>query len=202
MQRQSGILINLSPEDSAQLIQWVHEVDWRIITSQINKKGKAMVFYKTPDDSFPNLHHLAEIPEKRGVYRPYYGDVGGGFEYVFRATTTGGIKISGYSQGAKFYKIEAPPLEITISQKIETDIPERFQVGYGILAPSDNYFKAGENQFGFYGEFFSAFHQWRWYSEDIELFEFSFVPMSIGCLVRVLHIDSNETLDLTQNVNW
>lgn len=197
----SGILINLNPENSAHLINWVQEIDWRIIAAQIERKGTATVFYKTPDDSFPSFHQLNELPEKRGLYRPHYGDTGGGFEYAFRATSKG-TQISGYSQGAKFYRIEAPPLEIVLPLKIESQVPEELQKGYGILAPHDNDFNKGANHFGFYGDFFAIFNNWQRYSEDVEAFEFSFVPTSIGCLVRILHLESGETLDLTQDVNW
>lgn len=196
-----GILINLNPEDSAYLINWVHEIDWRIIAAQIERKGTATVFYKTPGDSFPSFHQLNELPEERGLYRPHYGDTGGGFEYVFRAMPEG-TQVSGYSQGAKFYRIEASPLEIVLPLQIESQVPEELQKGYGILAPHDNAFNAGGNPFGFYGDFFSIFHNWQWYSEDIETFEFSFVPTSIGCLVRILHVESGETLNLTKDVNW
>jgi hypothetical protein len=201
METHPGILINIDPEYSAQIIDWVQEIDWRIIASQIEKRGKATVFYKAPDDPFPRFHRLEEIPKERGVYRPHYGDTGGGFEYCFRSTPEG-IKVSGYSHGARFYKVEPPPLELMLPQKIEIEIPRKLQENFGILYPHDNYFKEGENQFGFYSEFFSIFHNWQWYSEDTEPFEFSFVPMSIGCLVRVLHIQSKEMLDLTKDVGW
>ena len=197
----SGIQINLSPEDSAHLINWVHEIDWRIIADQIERKGTATVFYKTPGDSFPSFHQLNELPEERGLYRPHYGDTGGGFEYIFRAMPEG-TQVSGYSQGAKFYHIEAPPLEIVLPLKIESQVPEALQTGYGILAPHDNDFNAGENYFGFYGDFFTIFNNWQWYSEDVEAFEFSFVPTSVGCLVRILCDENGETLDLTHDVNW
>ena len=198
---QSGILIDLSSEDATQLINWVHEIDWRIIKRQIERGAKPTVFYKAPGEAFSQFVRLEELPEERGLYRPHYGDIGGGFEYTFRAVPEG-IKISGYSQGAKFYRIDAPPLELTLPQKIAIEIPEKLQKNFGILYPHDNYFKEGANQFGFYGDFFSVFHNWQWYSEDTEPFEFSFVPMSIGCLVRVLHVESNEPLDLTKDVGW
>ena len=202
MKTQSGILINLSPEDSAQLINWVQEIDWRIIKRQIERGGTPTVFYKAPGEAFARFVRLEELPEERGLYRPHYGDTGGGFEYTFRATTPEGTKVSGYSQAAKFYRIEAPPLELTLPQKIENQIPERLQENFGILDPHDNSFKQGDNHFGFHGEFFSIFHNWQWYNEDVEAFEFSFVPMSIGCLVRILHLESNTLLDLTKDVEW
>jgi hypothetical protein len=198
---QPGILINLSPEDSAQLIEWVQEIDWRIIKRQIERGGKPTVLYKAPGETFSRFVHLEEISKERGIYRPHYGDTGGGFEYKFRATP-GCTKVSGYSHGARFYKVEAPPLEITLPQTIETEIPEELQKNFGLLYPHDNHFAIGENQFGFHGEFFSCFHNWQWYSEDTEAFEFSFVPMSIGCLVRISHIESNEMLDLTRDADW
>jgi hypothetical protein len=201
MQTQFGILINIDTEYSAQIIDWVQEIDWRIIKRQIELGAKPTVLYKASDDSFPRFHHLEEIPKERGIYRPHYGDTGGGFEYIFRATPEG-TKVSGYSQGAKFYRVEAPPLELTLPQAIEIQISEELQKNFGLLYPHDNNFKQGENHFGFYGEFFTIFHNWQWYSEDIEAFEFSFVPMSIGCLGHISHLQSNETLDLTRDVNW
>ena len=201
MKSQPGILINLCPEDSAHLINWVQEIDWRIIKRQIERGGTPTVFYKASGETFARFVHLEELPEERGIYRPHYGDIGGGFEYIFRAAPEG-TKVSGYSQGAKFYRIEAPPLEITFPQKIEIEIPEKLQENFGILSPHDNHFKEGETQFGFYGKFFSIFHNWQWYGEDVEAFEFSFVPTSIGCLVSVLHVQSNEALDLTGDVDW
>ena len=197
----SGVLINLSTEDSAQLIEWVQEIDWRIIKRQIERGGKPTVLYKAHGEAFSRFVRLEEIPAERGVYRPHYGDTGGGFEYIFRDTPKG-IKVSGYSHGARFYKVEAPPLEIALPQAIEKQIPAELQKNFALLYPHDNNFNKGENQFGFYGEFLSIFQNWQWYSEDTEAFEFSFVPMSIGCLVRISHIKSNETLDLTKDVDW
>ena len=75
-------------------------------------------------------------------------------------------------------------------------------INISLLAPHDNDFNAGENYFGFYGDFFTIFNNWQWYSEDVEAFEFSFVPTSVGCLVRILRGENGETLDLTHDVNW
>ena len=124
--------------------------------------------------------------------------VSGELSYIFRPHTNGvtltvfaGYKIPG-SDDYPTFTFELPqPLE----RQVETD-------GFGIIYINDALFDDGENFFGFTGEFFDIFRSWKLYSENATEFEFEFQPLSIGCEVWVIHIESGERLHLTAGANW
>ncbi len=124
----SGVLIHLSAEDSAHLIEWVQEIDWRIIKRQMERGGNPIVLYKSPGEPFSRFDRLEEIPAEHGLYRPHYGHTGGGFEYTFRAVP-GGIKVSGSSQGARFYKSKPRRLSLCSLKKLKRKSPKNFKKG-------------------------------------------------------------------------
>ena len=122
----------------------------------------------------------------------------GELSYIFRPHTNGvtltvfaGYKIPG-SDDYPTFTFELPQL---LERQVETD-------GFGILFVSDALFSADDNFFGFTGEFFKNFHAWNRYNENVEDFEFEFQPLSIGCEVSVIHIESGERLHLTAGANW
>ena len=198
-----GIQIRMDQADSLRVQEWIYEIDWQILSKQFEKRKSVLAFDTQPPDGgvFPRFHRLDKLPTERGRFRPHYGDTGGGFEYHIRSLPQG-TQIIGHSRAAEFYKITPPPLEILLENKVDVEVFQEPNKWGGSLYPPDNRFTEGENIFGFYGDFFKIFHAWEWYSEDTEPFEFEFVPMSMGCLIRVLHIESNTLLDLTKDVDW
>ena len=198
-----GIQIRIDKVNSQHIRNWLSDIDWQIISDQIEERGSIVVRdYQPPDSSLSSrFHRLEKLPTERGRFRPHYGEFGGGFQYHIRSHAQG-TRIVGHSNAAKFYKITPPPLDIILPNKIEIMVSTEGVENFGVFYPHDNQFKAGENTFAFFGEFFQLFHAWKWYSEDTDPFEFQFIPMSVGCLVRVLHIESNTLLDLTEDVGW
>ena len=198
-----GIQIRIDKINSQRIRKWLRDIDWQIISSRIAKNGNITARdYKPPDGGHSRFHHLEELPTERGRFRPHYGDVGGGFEYYLRSHPQGTKLIGTCERVGFFYKITSPPLELILPNKIELQVYEEPSEGGGFIYPHDNQFIDGENTLGFYGDFFKLFHNWEWYSENIKPFEFVFVPMSIGCLFKVLHLETNTLLDLTKDIDW
>ena len=198
METQSGILINIGSEHSAQLQAWVDETDWLIIANQLETRSAIVALDKKSTLGGFSLCRLTEVPEERNRYRPHYGDSGGGFEYRFR-THPSGTQVIAQSSVFETYKKDLCPLELILPNSIETQVPA---ANYEIISADNSRFKEGWNQFGFRGKFFHIFHAWEWYSEDTHPFEFQFHPLSVGCVIRISHIESNTLLDLTKDVEW
>jgi hypothetical protein len=196
-----GILFRIDAANSLYLSEWVQETDWQIITSQIKKRGVAMILDMQPDrGGFPfGLGQIREIPSERGRYRPHYGDFGGGFEFCFRPQIDG-IALTASCLAKTAEGEGLPSLKLHLPGIVE------FQVAYfhrtGLAYVHNSIFAEGENSFGFYDEFYELFRAWEWYGEDMTSFEFWFAPLSVGCLMRVLHTRSGSLLDLTKDVDW
>jgi hypothetical protein len=198
-----GIQIRIDEHNSQRIKKWLSDIDWEILANGIEKNGGVTAFDYLPVEGkrSPRFHRLEKLPAERGRFRPHYGEAGGGFEFHIRSESKGTMLV-GTSKAADFHKITPPPLNFLLPNKIEIEVYREPVEWDGFIYPHDNRFIDGENILGFYGDFFRLFHAWEWYSEDTEPFEFTFVPMSIGCLIRVLHIESDETLDLTKDVDW
>lgn len=94
---------------------------------------------------------------------------------------------------------EQPVRSITLAQPLE----HRLEAGdFDILYVKEIRFTDSENLFGFTGEFFDIFRAWERYIPNAEDFEFVFQPLTIGCVVWVIHVESGESIHLTANVDW
>jgi hypothetical protein len=196
-----GILFRIDATNSLHLREWVQETDWQIIASQIEKRGVAIVLDMQPDQGeFPfHLGQIREIPSKRGRYRPHYGNFGGGFEFCFRPQIDG-IVLTASCLAKKAEGEILPSFKLHLFTKVELQIEYLYRTG--LIYVHDANFTEGENNFGFFGEFYEKFRAWEWYGEDLTAFEFWFAPLSVGCLMRVLHARSGSLLDLTKDVDW
>jgi hypothetical protein len=193
-----GILFRIDPISVARILEWTDEVEWQYVTEKIRKRGCCLVTRKNRTSQQSEMVEIREMPTERGVYAPLLGMVGGELSYIFHPKANGitltvfaGYKIPG-SDDYPTFTVELPqPLE----HQVETD-------GFGILFVNEALFGAGDNFFGFTNKFFENFRAWNRYNENAADFEFEFQPLSIGCEVSVVHLESGERLHLTADVNW
>ena len=192
-----GIFFRIDLQTSRQIREWIDELDWQYIKHRIGEIGSCMVAKIKPDPGKIPAQVLENVPEKAGIYRPLMSVIGGEVTYRFRPqgkTVMLHIKT--------LYVIpniaDCPGRTMTLNQHFEHQAVtngNEIMFTYARL-------KDGDNLFGFSGEFFDIFHAWEYYSEDFELFEFEFQPLSIGCGVSVIHLASGEKIHLTANVEW
>ena len=194
-----GILFRIDPENSVRLREWVYETDWQIIASQIDRRGAAIVLDQQPEEGQFSLGTIREIPSQRGRFRPHYGDFGGGFEYRFRPQPHGvSLIVSCLAKNADGGVL--PTLELHLPGTVEFQVDHLYNTG--LVYVDGSRFTSGENHFGFYGEFFEIYRNWKCYREGAVGFEFRFYPLSVGCMMRILHLKTESLLDLTKDVHW
>ena len=194
-----GVFFRMNPEQSARIKAWVEEIDWQVIRATIEKRGRALVIdqFSSPGPGF--FQTIDSVPAERGRYRLHMGSFGGGFEYRFRAKS-GFAALTAISTAQIAADLGLQTLQLNLPDSLAWQFSGET---FGIPYVHDSYFEAGhEHWFGVCAEFFDMFRRWKWYSEDVENFEFQFYPMSVGCMARIIHIESGEILDLTQDVEW
>jgi hypothetical protein len=193
-----GILFRIDPKSSRQLREWIEEIDWQYIKHCIERGGKCMVkkIHHTPGERYINI--IDTMPEKPGIYHPKTADVGGETIYRFRSQANAAVLNAQVLYGIPDVA-EQPARSITLAQPLE----HRLEAGdFDILYVKEIRFTDSENLFGFTGEFFDIFRAWERYGPNAEDFEFVFQPLTIGCVVWVIHVESGESIHLTANVDW
>jgi hypothetical protein len=193
-----GILFRIDATTSHQIREWIEELDWQYIKQRIQRIGRCMVakIHRSPGEG--RIHFLETVPEQPGAYRPITADVGGETTYRFcpqHNTVALHVQVRYRISGIAEHPVRA----MTLNQPIENQVVAD---DYDILYINNALFKDGENFFGFTGEFFDILRAWERYSENVTEFEFEFQPLSIGCEVSVIHIESGDRLHVTADVNW
>jgi hypothetical protein len=192
-----GIVFCIDPQTSREIRAWIEELDWQYIKHRIEDVGGCTVAKINLEPGEWPTKHLETIPEKPGIYRALMSVVGG--EVIYRFCPQGKTVTLHIDTLYSIPNIaDHPGRTMTLNQplahQVDADGKDILFV-YAVL-------KYGENLFGFTGEIFDIFRAWERYSENAEEFEFKFQPISIGCDIWVIHRESQESLCLTENVEW
>lgn len=193
-----GILFRIDPASVTRILEWADEVEWQYVAEKIRKHGVCLVMCKNRATRQSEIAEIREIPTERGIYAPTISMAGGELSYIFRPHADG-VTLTVFA-GYKIPRMDDyPTFTLELPQLLEHQVETN---GFGILFVNDALFNADDNFFGFTSEFFEKFRAWNRYNENVEYFEFEFQPLSIGCEVSVIHVESSERLYLTADVNW
>lgn len=192
-----GIFFRVRDPFTSQIVSWRRNVDEAVMRYQLGRSSQILVCGLQGQ----GLTHITEMPT-RGEYMPYYGVIGGGFEFAFHpAGELTEITVeAAVSKHPMFHPDPIEPLRLAIPAVMLTQAEVLENIG--TVAPADATTYLPEFLFGFYGQFMDMFHEWKWYSEDVEKYDFIFVPTSVGTMAIVRHRASGSLLDLTRDVQW
>lgn len=192
-----GIFFRVRDPFTSQIVSWRRDVDEAVMRYQLGRRSRILVCGLRDQ----GLTHITEMPA-RGEFMPYYGVIGGGFEFIFHSAgeLTEITVEAAVSQHPMFHPDPIEPLQLAISAAMLTQAEVLETIG--TVAPGEATTYLPEFLFGFYGQFMDIFHGWKWYSEDAEKYDFTFVPTSVGTMASIRHRKSKSVLDLTRDVKW
>ncbi len=192
-----GIFFRVRDPFTSQIVSWRRGVDEAVMRYQLGRSSQILVFGLRDQ----GLTNITEMPA-RGEFMPYYGVIGGGFEFVLHPAgeLTEVTVEAAVSQHPMFHPDPIEPLRLAIPAAMHTQAEVLENIG--TVAPNDATTYLPEFLFGFYGQFIDIFHGWEWYSEDAGKYDFIFVPTSVGTMVSIRHRESESLLDLTRDVQW
>jgi len=192
-----GILFQVRDPFTSQIVSWRRDVDEAVMRYQLGRRPNIPVIGLQGQ----GFTQISELPEK-GQFVPFYGDIGGGFSFVFHPAgevteLTIGTSVSKHPM---FHPDPIEPLKLTVPDSLIRQAEVYKYIG--VVGPNDTLTDLPEFLFGFYGEYLDMYRAWKWYSEDVENFDFIFAPTSVGTMAHVLHRESGTVLDLTRDFNW
>lgn len=192
-----GIFFRIRDPYTSQIVSWRRDVDEAVLRYQLGRSREIMAFGLDGQ----GLTTISEMPE-RGKAIPYYGTVGGGFEFAFhpmgdQTEVTIGAVFEGHPL---FHPDPIEPIGFIIPNIMlpQAEVYEHV----GTTGPDDVLTYLPEFLFGFYGKYLSIFREWEWYSEDLEKYDFLFSPTSVGTAALVRHRKSDTLLDLMRDADW
>ena len=192
-----GIFFRVCDPLTSQIVSWRRDVDEAVMRYQLGRRSSVLVCGLQDQ----GMTHITEMPA-RGEFMPYYGMTGGGFTFVFHPVDEQ-VEVNveaTVSEHPLFHPNPIAPLKLAAPDSMisQAEVYENI----GTVAPDDTMTYLPEFLFGFYGKFMNVFREWEWYSEDVEKYDFVFVPTSVGTMANVRHRESGSLLDLTRDVNW
>ena len=192
-----GIFFCIHDPFTSQIVSWRRDIDEAVLRYQLGRSSEIMAIGLDGE----GLTTISEMPE-RGKAIPYYGTVGGGFEFAFHPMDNlTEIMVDAVFAGHPFFHPDPiAPLRIITSDIILSQAEVYEHVG--TTGPDDVITYLPEFLFGFYGKYLSTFREWEWYSEDMRKYDFLFSPTSVGTAALVRHRESDTLLDLTRDANW
>lgn len=192
-----GIFFRVCDPLTSQIVTWRRDVDEAVMRYQLGRRSSVLVCGLQDQ----GMTHITEMPA-RGEFMPYYGMIGGGFTFVFHPVQeqVEVIVEATVSEHPLFHPSPIVPLKLAAPDSMITQAEVYENIG--TVAPDDTMTYLPEFLFGFYGKFMKVFREWEWYSEDVEKYDFVFVPTSVGTMANVRHRESGSLLDLTRDVNW
>lgn len=177
-------------------------MDYQVICDQFERSGRAIIVSLKGKPSFGQITEKPEI----GEAVPWYGDVGTGYEYRLLPNPDGYLlKVRNLASEHRMLCRETlPPYEIHVPKPValhqngNSSQGKERNAGYAFSEDK----VVGEITYCVTPDIFPILAAWSWYGEPISRYEFIFAPLTIGNLVSVRHIESDEVIDLTKNIEW
>ena len=167
---------------------------------------------------FGSVHALPAA----GEAEPWYGDLGGAYTYTFRSAKDGGceVTVSNGARGGKFYPPEPfPSLQLLAPEPAEfvgTDNPLNVPA-YHLDTPLRKSAASSDRQVWYDYEDQAAARQmlfrlgpkylaklaaWMHWGQPLSAYAFTFNLLSVGTAIVVRDLASQETIDVTEDVDW
>jgi hypothetical protein len=190
-------------EAYCQVRYYRQEMDLRVIRSQIERIGKAIVVRLRDQEM---LNQISELP-KLGEATPWYGRVGGGYQYRLYPQDKGcRLVVENLASGNSLLcPQELPRIEVQLEDapllRDVTDAPLKIiprHAGFAFQEDEDRQ----EIILSVTADIFTRFAGWDRYGMALSEYEFTFIPTQVSNLVKVRHVESEEIIDLTEGIDW
>jgi hypothetical protein len=203
-----ALIAQITGEAYHHMLDWRNEVDLTLIQAELDNTGEALVITLEPDFG---MEVVTTLPAP-GTARPHSSPFGGGFEYCFFHTPAGWmLKVTNTTQRSfRFEHITPiPPLVIDDSSGVNVALQPAEDMWWDIVCglqddsgdmPIDR--TAAAAQFSIKGEMYERLLNWGWTPEQLTTYQYSFLPLSVGCEVMVDHPGSGRRNHLTEDVCW
>lgn len=165
--------------------------------SEINKHGVTTVIKYQGKVGF---HRLNEVPKQAGTATPYYGTTGGAHHFIFNVQEDDTILRIRHRLGAQ---LKIKPYETPLGARVRFEShPEATNQWF--MNRLETLIENRSEDFRFYidGEIYANLVAIGWKKENIQDYQYKFIPTTVGCIIVVRHIASTQTFDLTGNIDW
>ena len=165
--------------------------------NEINKHGVITVIQYQGKYGF---HRINEVPKLAGTATPYYGTTGGVYNFIFNVTDDDTALRIRHSLGSNF---KLKPYETALGTHPQFESHSE-PTDHWFLNRLETIIEKREKDFRFYidGEIYANLLAIGWKKENIQDYQYKFIPTSVGCQIIVRHIASTQTFDLTENIEW
>jgi hypothetical protein len=200
----SQICFPLSGASLRQVILWQRGVDLRVIRYQIETRGSALAIIYEGKIRFHSLKHIP--PPGQSI--PWYGDVGGAYEFSFRPRDEGyQLRVEMMLAGHDFFCTDTiDPLELTVPEKISIEPATTDQLWWGFdrdwwCGPAGE-IAVEELTFVLNLQMYSRLEAWGWDRGRWQMYDYSFIPLSVGCEMYVRDTLTGAEEHLTKDACW
>ncbi|MBK6792639.1 MAG: hypothetical protein IPG80_08845 [Anaerolineales bacterium] len=176
---------------------WILLSDDAYMQSEINKHGVTTAIKYQGKVGF---HRLNEVPKQTGMATPYYGTIGGVYNFIFNVQEDDTTLRIRHSLGNQF---KLKPYETALGTHIQFE--EHSEASNRWFSNRlETIIEEHEKDFRFYidGEIYANLLAIGWQKERIQEYQYKFIPTTVGCRIIIRHIASTRTFDLTENIDW
>lgn len=201
----SEIVFQVLNEQCERLIAWQQSLANAIIRAQLDSKGYANAILFRGDGT---PKQITDLP-KMGEAKPSYGLLDEAYHYTFFAQkanwflrTTNVSRVDQTMSPDGLPTLEIPlmllPQVLSATDEWHAGSEGKYHVGFAFE------FLRDENRmmFRLTSDIYPQFANWLRFGQALTCYEFTFIPMTIGCTVIVTDTDSKETINLTQDIDW
>jgi hypothetical protein len=198
----------ISGEDYHKVIAWRTEGEMKIIRHALATRGQLMVILHTFDRSVGRMRRITEVPEP-GSCEPYVSEVGGANSYCFLPLAEGGYRLRVYrnSNGvATGYTDTIEPLCLQSSATcVRWNVAEMGGRTHEKFISShiDSEEECSNTlRFRIATDEMDRFLEFAQDRLELSLYEFRFIPLSVGTMVFVTRCSDGVENHLTEDWEW
>ena len=176
---------------------WILKSDEAYMQNEINKHGVTTAIKYQGKVGF---HRLNEVPKEAGMATPYYGTTGGAYNFIFNVTEDDTTLRIRHAMGSNF---KLKPYETSLGTQPQFESHSE-STDLWFLNRLETIIENPTKDFRFYidGEIYANLLAVGWQKENLQDYQYKFIPTTVGCRIIVRHITSKQTFDLTENIEW
>jgi hypothetical protein len=173
------------------IVAWVLLADEMYMRHEIETKGFAVV---------RGFKRITEIPHKAGIVEPYYGVTSGAYRFLFSMDGS-----SVYLRVLHHYgeTMNLQPYEVLLGTQARFESHARSSSHWFSTSLDRMIWNRKYNYSMFIdGEIYEKMLSTGWQKELASDYSYEFVPTSVGCIIRIYHLVSGQSYDLTADIEW
>lgn len=176
---------------------WVLLSDEAYMQNEINKHGVTTVIKYQGKVGFQRIN---EVPKQAGMATPYYGTTGGAYHFIFNVKDDDTTLRIRHALGSNF---KLKPYETTLGTQAQFESQSE-STDRWFMNRLETVIEKRTEDFRFYidGEIYANLLAIGWKKENIQDYQYKFIPTTVGCRIIIRHIASDQTFDLTENIEW